>query len=179
MQRWPAESRLPRIAGRDTMLVFMHPKCPCSRATVAELERLFAPHGAPAHRPLQLFIVASIPQSADASWSQTSLIERCMKLEGAQLHLDRGGVEATRFGAGVSGTVMLFDAAGVLRYEGGVTISRGHEGDNAGRNILARVLGGKQQSGRFPAYGCGLVLEHEPHVGKDFDSVPAAPLPAQ
>jgi hypothetical protein len=160
IQSWPDESQLLRVNGLHTMLVFLHPKCPCSQATVAELERLF---GAPSRhaRTLHLIIVATIPQSAETTWAQTNLIERCMKLQHASLHVDRGGTEANRFRAQVSGTVMLFDSSGALRYAGGVTMSRGHEGDNAGRDALAQILSGEHCSTWIPAFGCQLVLEHD------------------
>src|SRR5262245_47226030 len=38
---WPAGAQI-RLAGdRPTILFFMHPKCPCTRASLAELERLW------------------------------------------------------------------------------------------------------------------------------------------
>src|SRR6478672_6772348 len=41
-QAWPAESHVQRAHARPTMLVFVHPHCPCSRATVAELATVMA-----------------------------------------------------------------------------------------------------------------------------------------
>ncbi|HTN03085.1 MAG TPA: hypothetical protein VL132_14455, partial [Planctomycetaceae bacterium] len=38
--RWPADSQLPRVPGRPMVVVFLHPRCPCSRATLEELSRL-------------------------------------------------------------------------------------------------------------------------------------------
>jgi hypothetical protein len=171
IQQWPDDSQLPRVDGLDTMLVFLHPNCPCSRATVAELERLLSklPNGT---RPLRLDIVATVPRSAAPSWAQTSLIERSMKLPHARLHVDRGGTEATRFGAEVSGTVMLFGSSGALRYAGGVTMSRGHEGGSAGRNALERILAREQHAASFPAFGCRLVLEHEAELGAVVEAAP-------
>src|ERR1700722_18065386 len=40
--RWPWDTTVSRDATRPTLLLFLHPQCPCSRATVAELERLMA-----------------------------------------------------------------------------------------------------------------------------------------
>lgn len=159
-RHWPSDSQLPRIDGVSSLLVFLHPKCPCSQATVAELERLFDSYRAGKKRPLQLCIAATIPRSADQSWADTSLIRRGLQLGGAQLFVDRGGVEATRFAVAVSGTVMLFDEAGSLCYAGGVTMARGHEGDNVGRESLRRLLMGEQGAANaIPAFGCRLVLE--------------------
>src|SRR6266481_530299 len=45
--RWPSDSRIPLDRTRPTLLVFLHPRCPCSRATATELERLLASTLAP------------------------------------------------------------------------------------------------------------------------------------
>ena len=34
---WPAQSRVKRDGRRPTVLIFLHPQCPCSRASLAEL----------------------------------------------------------------------------------------------------------------------------------------------
>src|SRR5579872_6488183 len=39
---WPAASGLKRDNARPTLLMFMHPQCPCSRASVGELALLMA-----------------------------------------------------------------------------------------------------------------------------------------
>ena len=39
---WPVASTLPHTSRTPTLLVFLHPLCPCSHATLAELERLLA-----------------------------------------------------------------------------------------------------------------------------------------
>ena len=39
---WPSASTLTRAADRAQMLVFVHPRCTCSRATIAELGKTLA-----------------------------------------------------------------------------------------------------------------------------------------
>src|ERR1700730_4002072 len=41
-EKWPVATKVPRTPGLPTILVVAHPRCPCSRATVAELARLMA-----------------------------------------------------------------------------------------------------------------------------------------
>src|SRR5262249_13547366 len=38
--RWPAGSRLERVAGRATLVMSVHPHCPCSRASIEELDHI-------------------------------------------------------------------------------------------------------------------------------------------
>lgn len=168
---WPANSRLPVHPGRQTLVVFLHPKCPCSRATIAELKRLLTGDGA-AQAPAPAVVIAAVtPPGADESWTKAPNIERALTLPGSAVYVDRGGVEAQRFGAVDSGTVVLFDADGRRRYSGGVTAARGHEGPSAGGSSLAAALaGGFRTPVTCPAFGCRLVAPE-----RKFD-VATAPL---
>jgi hypothetical protein len=158
---WPADSQILRAAGRHCLLVFLHPKCSCSQATVTELEKLLSTPTRLRHdNLLRVCVVATTPLAAEAIWANTRLIQRSSALPGAELFLDYGGAEASRFAVEVSGTVMLFDATGAQRYAGGVTRARGHEGDNVGRDTLLRLLNGAPvPATAIPALGCRLVLE--------------------
>ena len=46
--RWPADASLALDGERPTLVLFAHPRCPCTRATLAELSKLLArcPHRA-------------------------------------------------------------------------------------------------------------------------------------
>src|SRR5436190_18305741 len=39
---WPADSAVHREPGKPTLVMILHPECPCSRASVEELGRLLA-----------------------------------------------------------------------------------------------------------------------------------------
>jgi hypothetical protein len=53
---------------------------------------------------------------------------------------DDGAVEARIFAARTSGYVLLYSPAAKLLFQGGITGSRGHEGDNYGLSRLAGLL---------------------------------------
>src|SRR5439155_10970718 len=38
--RWPADSRIERVENRATLVMLAHPRCPCTRASLRELELL-------------------------------------------------------------------------------------------------------------------------------------------
>jgi hypothetical protein len=157
---WPQASSLPRRSDSSQLVAFIHPLCPCSNATLAELERLLSskfPADAP---PCQVVVVVVTPRHADVTWTGSPLIERFRKLNGAQLVFDAGGVEAERFGAVTSGTILYYDAGGQRRYRGGMTQSRGHEGDNPGKYAIEELLTGHEPTGAsIPPFGCRLVSE--------------------
>lgn len=156
---WPSESRIERGAGRPTLLLFLHPKCPCSRATLRELERVFAnvPDNA-----TELFVVATVRADGTDEWRDTVTMNAAQRLPNAELFIDPRGVEAGRFGATVSGQMMLFDRTGRRVFAGGVTPSRGHEGACPGADALVTVLRNEtSQQREFPVYGCRLCLPDE------------------
>jgi hypothetical protein len=154
---WPIDSQLPRATDRATLLVFFHPKCPCSQATLTELGLVL--RSRPAESPeLAIQIVATTPVSAGSRWIETPLLARSQLLPSARVFVDYGGQEARRFGAQQSGTVMLFDSEGRRRFAGGITVARGHEGTSVGGQQLARLLGGSANApASFPTFGCRLV----------------------
>src|SRR5690349_3700506 len=41
-RHWPAETSVALDSKRDTLLMFVHPQCPCTRASLEELNRLLA-----------------------------------------------------------------------------------------------------------------------------------------
>ena len=54
---------------------------------------------------------------------------------------------------------MWFDAKGQRLYSGGITASRGHEGDSVGGDAVAALLRGEPtRTAGLPAFGCRLCL---------------------
>lgn len=134
---WPESSVLKRPPHTKTVLFYLHPHCPCSHATVRELERVVAeaPH---------VFVqaICFVPEGESIeSWCQGSLFDSAQRLSKSTPFADSGGMEAKRFGISTSGHVMLFDELGNLRFSGGVTSGRGHEGENRGSLALKSQLG--------------------------------------
>jgi hypothetical protein len=166
--QWPQGTRLARNKSGNSLLLFVHPHCPCTQATIVELERLLTSFQSTGRLDrLELWVVAAIPRRAPKEWTFTSLIERSLRLPKAKLCLDLGGIEASRFAALTSGTVILYSPDGRLRYSGGVTAARGHAGASAGIRALARLLTeGSGPTSAVPALGCRLVLE-DPNPGGD------------
>lgn len=152
---WPAESAIPRTAGKPTLVMFAHPRCPCTRATIEELARIMAVSQGAA----RVYVCMYLPD-ADAGWGRTDLWESAATIPGVTVLPDVAGAEARRFGATTSGHVALYDAHGDLIYSGGITPARGHAGDNKGAGAVRGGLKGLISSvSRMPTYGCALVDE--------------------
>lgn len=150
--RWPEGSRLQAAGTLPQLLVFVHPRCPCSRATLGELSRLTTRCSG----ELKTTVVFVIPNE-NSHWLVTDLWQTAAGTPGVSTFGDHGGREAERFGARTSGHAVLYDHQGRLQFCGGITASRGHHGDNAGsREIAAAVLGGSRRAWSTPVYGCPL-----------------------
>ena len=149
---WPAASAISRSTGKTTILMFAHPRCPCTRASIAELERILARAGDRV-RATVLFVS---PQGSPSGWAQSGLWERAAAVPGLRLLEDREGIEARRFGALTSGHVLVFSVDGKRIFSGGITSSRGHEGDNEGKTLVLEVLQGNTNDARAAVYGCAL-----------------------
>ena len=151
--RWPADSKVPRPAGRPTLLVFAHPRCPCTQATVSELGRLMA--SVPGR--VSAYVLMVEPEGVPADWTRTGLADRASSVPGVTLVRDEGGREAARFRALASGLVVLYDPEGRRVFSGGITASRGHEGDSFGRRRLLAILDGRPTDrDEGPVFGCTL-----------------------
>jgi hypothetical protein len=90
-------------------------------------------------------------------WEETDLWRSAAAIPGVKVLRDDAGAEARRFRAATSGQTLLYDADGRLLFSGGITASRGHAGDNAGRSVIVALLtegqGGQTET---PVFGCPL-----------------------
>ncbi|MBI1916912.1 MAG: RedB protein [Planctomycetes bacterium] len=159
LSRWPQESMLPGPSTRPLLLLFAHPRCPCTRATLEQLQIVFERS---AVRP-SVRVLFSRPLQEDEVWQETELWRSAARLPDVQVLWDDGGREAARFGARTSGHVLLFAPDGDLLFSGGITPSRGHPGESPGRDALVTLLGGGDEWGpltppvRTDVFGCPLV----------------------
>ena len=153
---WPADSLIPLAADRLNLLFFIHPMCPCSRASLAELELVLAQ----ARSDPRLCVVATMPRGAPAEWHESASLQRAAALSQVEIITDWEGQEACRFGADCSGSVLCYDGRGRRLYAGGITVARGHAGANAGADRLRQILQGDATptTKAIPVFGCQLCL---------------------
>ncbi len=151
--QWPVDSNLSPSATRPTLLMFVHPQCPCSRASLDELSVLAS------RRPEQSDVVVVFvkPPGFDDAWVRSALWRMAEAIPGATLYSDVDGTEARRFRANTSGETFLYSPERRLLFHGGLTASRGHRGDNAGRAAVEALLSGNATAQhQTPVFGCCL-----------------------
>lgn len=173
VQSWPDDTKLVLAEDRPTLVMFVHPLCPCTSATLGELENLLVRLDADyANATLpKLLLVYTAPPSADAKWKTADNVAQGTTLFGTpEVTWDEGGEEAARFGAHTSGVTYLFGADGKLWYFGGLNPSRGHVGESFGKQYVRELLAEYQlskdqlvvaQTKTCPAFGCSLLLAEE------------------
>lgn len=150
---WPAQSRLAHKSGSLTLVMVVHPHCPCTRASIGELEILMAQ----ARGRLDASVIFLKPPGFSDDWTKTSLWHSAAAIPGVSVVVDDGR-EARLFGAATSGQTMVYDRSGRLLFSGGITAARGHYGDSAGASEIAALLEHPtpHDGGKTAVYGCAL-----------------------
>ena len=150
-------SGAPDSAGSQ-LVIALHPRCPCSRATLRELAKILTRAPGTADVTVLMFI----PRNAEEEWMEGALLTEARRLN-CRIQPDYGGELAASLGSLTSGGVALYDSHGRLRYQGGITVSRGHEGDNAGELAVIEILrGGASHHESLPVFGCPIRAGTEP-----------------
>ncbi len=157
--RWPAASSLTRDPTHATLVMFVHPRCPCSHASLVELGHLVAR----VRGRVAAHVAVVRPTGVDdADFAHGELRSLAASLPEVRLVDDVGGVEARRFGAETSGATLVYETDGALAFSGGLTSVRGHEGDSFGQERIVALLSGQRPDrADSPVFGCPLD-DHSP-----------------
>jgi hypothetical protein len=151
--RWPADSGIHTDPALPALIMFLHPQCSCSRASLAELREVLEKNPG----RFSATVLFHQPPGLPPAWTRTDTWKTARSLPGAHVAVDDGGLEAQRFGAATSGHLVLYGRDGSLLFSGGITGSRGHVGDNTHlRQLLNAVNTGSTADTLAPVFGCGL-----------------------
>lgn len=134
---------------KPTVLLFVHERCPCSRASIEELAR-----ASRILRSVNITVVMSGPGSgASGTWSIRTLVADRLPL--ATVIEDPDGEMAKRFGVRTSGHAVMYRADGKLHATGGLNPSRGHFGAGPGRTALETLHDPVSRPAlKLPVFGC-------------------------
>jgi hypothetical protein len=165
-----APASVTATSGRHELLLFLHPKCPCTSATLAELARLTSVVG----DRVNARVFFALPDGAEPDWLHTRLYETASAIPNVTVSRDPGGKLASRYGAATSGHAVLYAPDGRLAFRGGITASRGHEGDSAGASAILELIHARVPLTRStPVFGCALVRHGDDvRVGETTGKVP-------
>jgi hypothetical protein len=153
---WPAQAAVARtgvaLGGAYTLVMSAHPRCPCTRASLDELAMVMAASGNRMTARVLFFVPADAPQE----WWMTDLWRTAAAIPAVTPVVDRGGTLQRVFGAETSGSVAVYDAAGRLQFNGGLTAARGQRGENPGRLSLISLIESGEAAEMTPVFGCPL-----------------------
>ncbi len=150
---WPNNTSLIPQPDRANLVLAVHPRCPCTRATLDELAELVA--NVP--KRIAVHVLVYRPRVYEGDWERTEIWRNAAAIVGVEVKVDEDGVQAERFGAISSGHALLYDADCQLIFSGGLTDARGHAGDSVGRSAILALLDHSIPSRtRTPVYGCSL-----------------------
>ena len=181
--KWPTSTELAKVTTSGHLIVFVHPYCPCTRATLKNLDVALD------SIELHVSIVQLRTERLESIHSPISSIASLANKNNWNLIMDNEGVEAKRFGATTSGECLLFDAEGSLLFAGGITAGRGHLGNNEGLETLKELtrrlstpsdyhsssheksqFAGTSPLAQFPTFGCP--LSSETGCGRQLNACP-------
>jgi len=155
-KQWPSGSIIQPHKNLFQLVMVVHPQCPCTRATIGELELIMAKSQGQVEATV-LFIKL---RGFDQQWVKTDLYTAVRRIPGVNAIIDVGGAEARVFGGTTSGQTFLYNAQGQLVFMGGITASRGHSGDNVGRSTIVALINNQPVSVHStPFFGCPLMNE--------------------
>jgi hypothetical protein len=151
---WPTDSAIRPKAGRFTLILFAHPRCPCTRASLDGLSWVLAR----SQGKVDAYAVFVLPEGAPDGWERTALWNEAAAIPSVRAVSDVHGTETVLFGARTSGQTLLYDPHGRLVFRGGLTAGRGHPGDSPGRRAIVACFADATPERRdLPVFGCPLL----------------------
>lgn len=148
-----------------TLFMAIHPGCPCTGASLEQVDRLIA------RNPDSIQLVGLVRDSGESTEStsdsklhEESYWKRLESMPNARPFADKDGSLANLLGTHVSGATIAYDETGSLRFQGGMTASRGHAGPSRSMDELesiARQLAPPELCST-PTFGCS--LENDPEL---------------
>jgi hypothetical protein len=146
---------LPTKTDRTRLVLVIHAMCPCSYATLKNVLSL------PPSELAQVDITVVFTGPGATSDSTAPNIRLAKTLKTASL-IYCGEQEAVqKYHAHTSGQCFIYNRTGNLVFSGGLTSTRGGEGDSAGLNALRLTLQGKECPSMAPVFGCALETPQE------------------
>ena len=150
-----------RRLGRPLLVMAVHARCPCTDASLAELGDFLAR----TRGECDALLLRYSPDPAAAPRPGET-----RELGGVSVPLlaDPDGRLAATLGALTSGSAVLMDAAGQIRFYGGLTLERGHRGRSPAQDALLVLVADRHTTAlpASPVYGCPLpqVAGYAPEV---------------
>jgi len=100
---WPQNRYIAAHPDKPTLVMFVHPHCPCTRASIGELSIVMAK----CHRRVETYVLAVQPQGVEDDWVQTDLLDQAKQVPGVNVLTDVDGILAGHTTVRTMGVVPL------------------------------------------------------------------------
>lgn len=152
-KRWPERAPVPRDLSRPTLVVFLHPACTHSQATLDQLVDLLRV----TRGEVAVHLLFRLDPIHEPDPELTPLRQRALGLTGTAVGDDTAGQAARLFGATHSGQVLLYGVGGELLFSGGISAVADGNTPHPGRAALQALLTGNPTSENSAlVHGCPL-----------------------
>lgn len=159
-----AREQVPRPLAR----MYVHPRCPCSRASLLELAALMSSPGVEADVEIHVYSPADAPDD----WVQGRALRIAEQIPRARVLIDPEAARAHADGALTSGHLVVRTAAGSVAFSGGITRSRGQQGPSPAHDRVLHLLRAQRDPddtltlarvapATSPVFGCQITREKE------------------
>src|SRR5207249_8578993 len=91
---WPTDSPIPLAHDRATFVMFAHPQCPCTRASISELAQVLAR----VQDKVRAYVLFYTPRQSETDWRDSNSRRQAAQIPGVTVLSDIDGAEAARFG---------------------------------------------------------------------------------
>lgn len=149
---WPEKASF--TPGRlPTIVMFIHPLCVCSKASVEEFSNLMRNRSS----KVNAVIYVMMPREKQKDFASAPIVERAGRIPDVRVLLDFDNKEAKTFGVETSGHVLIYDERGILKFNGGITAARGEPGPNRYEDEALKTLNSMLSARSAPpVFGCSL-----------------------
>jgi len=148
-RNWPEGAPLTLDPARVTLLVFVHPQCRGTEATLQTLAHVMARCAGHANVTIMMYEDPALL----AHWKGSPTQSEAESIPGASVREDHMGEAASFFDVKTSGTALVFAPDGTLLYRGGITPGLGQVGDG---EVLQKWLLEGQGVRHEPVFGASL-----------------------
>ncbi|MBX3315355.1 MAG: hypothetical protein KF902_00675 [Phycisphaeraceae bacterium] len=121
---------------RPLARMYVHPRCPCSRASLLELASLMSAPGVDADVEIHLYS----PADASDDWAKGRTWQIAERIPRARVLIDPEAARAHADGALTSGHLVVRTAAGTVAFSGGITRARGEQGPSPAHDRVLPLL---------------------------------------
>lgn len=136
------------------LFMFVHPKCSCTISSIRELKRFLAN----CSESVSCTFFCFNPSGGASGWTRTRIWNCLAEIPDSKIIPDENAKWAQSLGIRTSGHVLIYDSNHNLKFSGGITVGRGHEGESLASISMSNLVRMQEQDRcQYPVFGCPII----------------------